>query len=58
MEPNPDQIVRDTFSHKEDAISFFQNTLPAPILDILDLNSLEPLPTTLIDQDLKELQSA
>ena len=57
MDPTPDQIVRDTFSNKDDAISFFSQTLPAPVIKILDMKSLQVLPTTLIDDNLKELQS-
>jgi len=57
MDPTADQLIRDSFSNKKDAIAFFSQTLPANIVEVLDMPSLQVLPTSMIDENLKELQS-
>jgi len=57
MDPTADQLIRDSFSNKKDAIAFFSQTLPANIVEALDMPSLQVLPTSMIDENLKELQS-
>ncbi|WP_232617252.1 Rpn family recombination-promoting nuclease/putative transposase [Leptospira kirschneri] len=39
---NPhDRLIRETLQDKEDAISFFKNSLPEKVIELLDLNRLE-----------------
>jgi len=46
MDPTADQLIRDSFSNKKDAIAFFSQTLPVNIVEALDMPSLQVLPTS------------
>ncbi len=57
MDPTPDRIIRDTFSDREDAIPFFQSTLPPGLLAVLNLDTLEVEQGTFIDESMKEYRT-
>lgn len=51
---NPhDQFFKETFSHREVGIDFIKNYLPPEFVQTLDLDSLEILKDTFIDQELQ-----
>jgi predicted transposase/invertase (TIGR01784 family) len=52
---NPhDKFIKDLFSEKEMAVSFFESYLPKDVLAILDLNTLDYPTTNFITSDLEE----
>ncbi|WP_347814717.1 Rpn family recombination-promoting nuclease/putative transposase [Leptospira noguchii] len=55
---NPhDRLIRETLQNKEDAISFFKNSLPEAVIELLDLNGLELTQSSFISESLKEEQT-
>ncbi|EMP05454.1 transposase, YhgA-like family [Leptospira interrogans serovar Pyrogenes str. 200701872] len=55
---NPhDRLIRETLQDKEDAISFFKNSLPEKVIELLDLNRLELTQSSFISENLKEEQT-
>ncbi|WP_232417483.1 Rpn family recombination-promoting nuclease/putative transposase [Leptospira noguchii] len=55
---NPhDRLIRETLQNKEDAISFFKNSLPEAVIELLDLNGLELTQSSFISENLKEEQT-
>ncbi|WP_232417538.1 Rpn family recombination-promoting nuclease/putative transposase [Leptospira noguchii] len=55
---NPhDRLIRETLQNKEDAISFFKNSLPENVIELLDLNRLELTQSSFISENLKEEQT-
>ncbi|WP_235595587.1 Rpn family recombination-promoting nuclease/putative transposase [Leptospira noguchii] len=55
---NPhDRLIRETLQDKEDAISFFKNSLPEAVIELLDLNRLELTQSSFISENLKEEQT-
>ncbi|WP_347815052.1 Rpn family recombination-promoting nuclease/putative transposase [Leptospira noguchii] len=55
---NPhDRLIRETLQNKEDAISFFKNSLPEKVIELLDLKSLELTQSSFISENLKEEQT-
>lgn len=52
-----DKVVRETLSRKATAIDFFKNYLPRPILDLIDMNTLEISKDSFIEKELKEYYS-
>ncbi|WP_254055597.1 Rpn family recombination-promoting nuclease/putative transposase [Leptospira mayottensis] len=55
---NPhDRLIRETLQDKEDAISFFKNSLPENVIELLDLNELELTQSSFISESLKEEQT-
>nr|WP_235595279.1 Rpn family recombination-promoting nuclease/putative transposase [Leptospira noguchii] len=55
---NPhDRLIRETLQNKEDAISFFKNSLPEKVIELLDLNRLELTQSSFISENLKEEQT-
>ncbi|MCL8312652.1 Rpn family recombination-promoting nuclease/putative transposase [Leptospira interrogans] len=55
---NPhDRLIRETLQDKEDAISFFKNSLPEKVIELLDLNGLELTQSSFISENLKEEQT-
>ncbi|WP_235595584.1 Rpn family recombination-promoting nuclease/putative transposase, partial [Leptospira noguchii] len=55
---NPhDRLIRETLQNKEDAISFFKNSLPEKVIELLDLNGLELTQSSFISENLKEEQT-
>jgi len=52
VDPTPDRIIRDTFSDREEAIPFFQSTLPPGLLAVLNLDTLEVEQGTFIDESM------
>ena len=56
--PQPhDGIVRLAFSELPQAISFFQEYLPAPVVEALDWDSLTLLDGTFVDEDLRQAET-
>ena len=49
-----DKFVRETFSDKARAISFFEKVLPDALKTNLDISSLEVLNTSYMTDELKE----
>ncbi|WP_082270746.1 Rpn family recombination-promoting nuclease/putative transposase [Leptospira interrogans] len=49
--------MRETLQDKEDAISFFKNSLPEKVIELLDLNRLELTQSSFISENLKEEQT-
>ena len=55
---NPhDRLIRSLFQEAEQAASFFRATLPAGVVQLLNLKQLKILPGTYISEDLRESQS-
>ncbi|EMO88047.1 hypothetical protein LEP1GSC024_0390 [Leptospira noguchii str. 2001034031] len=55
---NPhDRLIRETLQNKEDAISFFKNSLPEVVIELLDLKRLELTQSSFISENLKEEQT-
>ncbi len=55
---NPhDRLIRETLQNKEDAISFFKNSLPEKVIELLDLKRLELTQSSFISENLKEEQT-
>ncbi|EMY76743.1 hypothetical protein LEP1GSC060_3358 [Leptospira weilii serovar Ranarum str. ICFT] len=55
---NPhDRLIRETFQDKVEIVSFFKNTLPSEVVNLLDLGSLELLKSNFISEELKEEQA-
>ncbi|WP_078124738.1 Rpn family recombination-promoting nuclease/putative transposase [Leptospira alexanderi] len=55
---NPhDRLIRETLQDKEDAISFFKNSLPETVIELLDLNGLELTQSSFVSENLKEEQT-
>ena len=55
---NPhDRLIRSLFQEAEQAASFFRATLPATVVDLLDLDQLNLLPGTFISEELRESRS-
>ncbi|WP_001282187.1 Rpn family recombination-promoting nuclease/putative transposase [Leptospira interrogans] len=55
---NPhDRLIRETLQDKEDAISFFKNSLPEKVIELLDLKRLELTQSSFISENLKEEQT-
>jgi predicted transposase/invertase (TIGR01784 family) len=55
--PTADKIVRDLFADPDNAIPFFRLALPAPLLDAIDLNRIEQIPGSFIDEKMREYRS-
>ncbi|MBW7858922.1 MAG: Rpn family recombination-promoting nuclease/putative transposase, partial [Leptonema sp. (in: Bacteria)] len=43
---SPDRMIRDTLSNPKYAVSFFKGTLPAPVLNRIDITSISHENTT------------
>ncbi|MCP3922312.1 MAG: Rpn family recombination-promoting nuclease/putative transposase [Desulfobacterales bacterium] len=55
---NPhDKLFREAWSNKKDARSFLENYLPADVLELIDLDSLEISKDSFIEEDLKDYYS-
>ncbi len=55
---NPhDRLIRETLQDKKDAISFFKNSLPEKVIELLDLKRLELTQSSFISENLKEEQT-
>lgn len=52
-----DRIIRESFSDKEDAVSFFNEALPTDLVSVLDMDSLKRRPETFIDESLREYRT-
>jgi len=52
---NPhDKFVKEILTDKENARDFFSNYLPAPVRDLVDLNSLEICKDSFIEKEFHE----
>jgi len=55
---NPhDRFFRETFSHKETAVAFFKEFLPAEIVEAVDWDTLKDVPCSFIEETLRESRS-
>ncbi len=52
-----DRIIRESLSDKEDAVSFFSEALSPDLVAVLNMDSLERMPGTYIDQSMREYRT-
>jgi len=52
---NPhDLLVKETFSRRKTATDFFANYLPNEVIALMDLSSVEQVPDSFVDPELRE----
>ncbi|EMF80935.1 hypothetical protein LEP1GSC188_3105 [Leptospira weilii serovar Topaz str. LT2116] len=55
---NPhDRLIRETFQDKKEAATFFKNTLPPEVVELLDLENLELSESSFVNEELKQEQT-
>ncbi|WP_155716869.1 Rpn family recombination-promoting nuclease/putative transposase, partial [Leptospira borgpetersenii] len=55
---NPhDRLIRETFQDKKEAATFFKNTLPPEVVELLDLENLELTESSFVSEELKQEQT-
>ncbi|ULH30708.1 Rpn family recombination-promoting nuclease/putative transposase (plasmid) [Leptospira weilii] len=55
---NPhDRLIRETFQDKKEAATFFKNTLPREVVELLDLENLELSESSFVSEELKQEQT-
>uniref|UniRef100_UPI000774D7F1 Rpn family recombination-promoting nuclease/putative transposase n=1 Tax=Leptospira weilii TaxID=28184 RepID=UPI000774D7F1 len=55
---NPhDRLIRETFQDKKEAATFFKNTLPPEVVELLDLENLELSESSFVSEELKQEQT-
>ncbi|EMN57108.1 Rpn family recombination-promoting nuclease/putative transposase [Leptospira borgpetersenii] len=55
---NPhDRLIRETFQDKKEAATFFKNTLPPEVVQLLDLENLELTESSFVSEELKQEQT-
>ncbi|EMO63746.1 transposase, YhgA-like family [Leptospira borgpetersenii serovar Pomona str. 200901868] len=55
---NPhDRLIRETFQDKKEVATFFKNTLPPEVVELLDLENLELTESSFVSEELKQEQT-